>query len=45
MVIVALEYNIDLSRLDVIALDNNNRIMDINNIGRIERFELLNITR
>lgn len=37
---LVLEYKIDLSRLDVIALDNNKKIKDLNNIFRIERFEL-----
>ena len=33
IVIVALEYKIDLSRLDVIELDNNNNINEFNNIS------------
>ncbi len=28
-----LEYNIDLSRLDVIELDNNNKIKELSNIS------------
>jgi hypothetical protein len=30
---VFLEYKIDLSRLDVIELDNNNKIDELNNIS------------
>ena len=40
IVIVALEYNIDLSRLEVVALDKSNKINELNSILRIERFEL-----
>lgn len=32
---VILEYRIDLSRLSVIALDNNNNISVVNNIKKI----------
>jgi hypothetical protein len=32
IVIVTLEYKIDLSRLDVIALDESNKINDFNNM-------------
>ena len=34
IVIVALEYKIDLSRLKVIELDNNNKINEINNMSQ-----------
>jgi len=30
---IFLEYKIDLSRLDVIELDNNNKIDELNNIS------------
>jgi hypothetical protein len=40
MVMVALEYKIDLSRLEVIESDNNNRINDMISILSEERFEL-----
>lgn len=40
MVMVALEYRIDLSRLEVIESDNNNRINDMISILSEERFEL-----
>jgi hypothetical protein len=40
IVIVALEYKIDLSRLKVIELDNNSIINDIISILSEERFEL-----
>jgi hypothetical protein len=35
-----LEYRMDLSRLEVIALDKSNSISEFNNIIRIERLEL-----
>ena len=34
IVIVILEYRIDLSRLDVIEFDNNNSINELNNIAK-----------
>ena len=34
IVVVALEYSMDLSRLKVIELDNNNRINDMININQ-----------
>jgi hypothetical protein len=36
IVIVALEYKIDLSRLKVVELDNNNKINDVVNINKKE---------
>jgi hypothetical protein len=45
IVIVALEYKIDLSRLKVIELDNNNRINDRISILSEERFELSLVIR
>lgn len=41
IVIVALEYNIDLSRLKVIAFDKSSNINEINSMRwKRERFEL-----
>jgi hypothetical protein len=37
IVIVALEYKIDLSRLNVIELDNSKKINEVISIVRIER--------
>ena len=40
IVVVVLENNIDLSRLEVIELDNSKNVNEFNNMIRIKRFEL-----